>query len=121
MKLAKLIRSAAIAGALSIGGTTTMAFADTAYLEITLKVANADRPAAAAVYEKYKQPFLTTVKGAKSKQLLIRNEDVQVLHGFETTSDAEAYLASDLFKNDVVKELSPLLKEAPDVRIYTSN
>jgi hypothetical protein len=43
---------------------------------------------------------------------------VQVLHGFRTVADAKAYLASDLFTRDVVGDLSPLLKAAPDVRVY---
>ncbi|WP_262709469.1 hypothetical protein [Sphingobacterium thalpophilum] len=34
-----------------------------AYLEITLKVNDADREAAAAVYSKYKAPFLELSKG----------------------------------------------------------
>ncbi|WP_433172014.1 hypothetical protein [Actinoallomurus sp. CA-150999] len=89
-----------------------------AYLEITLRVDPADRAAAAGVYENYRQPFLDTVPGATSKELLVRDEDVQVLHGFRTTADAAAYLESELFTRDVVGGLSPLLKAAPDVRIY---
>ncbi|MER7794377.1 hypothetical protein [Streptomyces sp. NPDC097640] len=89
-----------------------------AYLEITLQVDPVNRVAAAGVYEKYKQPFLDTVPGATSKELLVRNEDVQVLHGFQNVADAKAYLASDLFTRDVVGGLSPLLKAAPEVRLY---
>ena len=89
-----------------------------AYLEITLQVDPASRAAAAGVYEKYKQPFLEAVPGATRKELLIRDEDVQVLHGFRTAADAEAYLASDLFTRDVVNALSPLLTATPAVRIY---
>ncbi|MGW1617403.1 hypothetical protein ACWCQZ_50680 [Streptomyces sp. NPDC002285] len=88
------------------------------YLEITLQVAPANRTAAAGVYEKYKQPFLNTVPGATTKQLLVRSKDVQVLHGFETAADAKAYLASDLFTRDVVGGLSSLLETTPDVRLY---
>ncbi len=89
-----------------------------AYLEITLKVSNENRPAAAGVYKKYKEPFLKQIKGAQSKELLVRNEDVQVLHGFASVADADAYLKSDLFTQDVVKELSPYLDADPEVRIY---
>lgn len=89
-----------------------------AYLEITLKVSNANRPAAAGVYKQYKDSFLKQIKGAKSKELLIRDEDVQVLHGFASVADANAYLKSDLFTQDVVKELSPYLDGAPEIRIY---
>lgn len=98
-----------------------MSRADTAYLEITLMVAPADRPAAAAVYEKYKKPFLKTIPGALTKQLLIRDEDVQVLHGFDTVAHANAYLTNPLFTHDVVGELGPLLKAVPEIRIYSGN
>jgi hypothetical protein len=89
-----------------------------AYLEITLHVDPANRAAAAGVYQQYKQPFLATVPGATSKELLVRDDDVQVLHGFATAADAQAYLASELFTRDVVGGLAPLLSTAPDVRIY---
>jgi hypothetical protein len=78
----------------------------------------ANRAAAAGVYEQYKQPFLDTVPGATSKELLVRDEDVQVLHGFETAAAAKAYLTSELFTRDVVAGLTPLLDSAPDVRVY---
>lgn len=89
------------------------------YLEITLKIDDADRADAAGVYNKYKAPFLENIQGATSKELLIRTEDVQVLHGFESAENAQAYLSSELFNNDVVTALQPYLKENPDVRIYT--
>ncbi|RXS88442.1 hypothetical protein EST92_01055 [Streptomyces sp. TM32] len=89
-----------------------------AYRGITLPAAPANRVAAAGVYEKYKRPFLDTVPGTASKELLVRDEDVEVLHGFRTATDAKAYLASDLFTRDVVGGLSPLLEAAPEVRLY---
>lgn len=89
-----------------------------AYLEITMFVNNTNRPTAAGVYNKYKQPFLDGIKGAVSKELLIRDEDVQVLHGFESVEDASAYLKTELFNNDVVKELAPLFDKAPEIKIY---
>ncbi|MBT1539353.1 hypothetical protein B7R78_0020365 [Ralstonia solanacearum] len=89
------------------------------YLQITLKIASSNRAAAAAVYQQYKAPFLDTVTGAQSKAaLLVRDEDVQVLHGFDSKDNAQAYLQSALFNTDVVSHLSPLLSDAPDVRIY---
>jgi hypothetical protein len=90
-----------------------------AYLQITLKIANANRAAAAGVYQQYKAPFLAGIAGAQSKQLLIREEDVQVLHGFDSVGNANAYLQSALFNSNVVVALAPLLDAAPDVRIYT--
>lgn len=88
------------------------------YLQITLEIAQANRAAAAAVYQKYKAPFLNTIEGAKSKELLVRDEDVQVQHGFDTLEHANAYLQSELFTADVVGGLAPLLDATPDVRIY---
>ena len=77
------------------------------YLQITLKIAPANRPAAAGVYQRYKAPFLSTIAGAKSKELLVRDEDVEVLHGFDTAEQANAYLTSLLFTSDVVGALQP--------------
>ena len=92
-----------------------------AYLEITLKISDKNRDAAAGVYTKYKAPFLDAVAGAQSKALLVRDEDVQVLHGFATTANANAYLKSDIFSKDVVSELGPLLDADPEVRIYEAH
>ncbi len=89
------------------------------YLQITLKVRADRRPAAAEVYNRYKTPFLSTVAGAKSKELLVREDDVQVLHGFDSKANAEAYLKTPLFERDVVSALSALLDTPPDVRVYT--
>lgn len=88
------------------------------YLQITLKIANTNRATAAGVYEKYKAPFLNTIAGAKSKELLVRDDDVQVQHGFDTMENASAYLKSALFNADVVEALKPLLDAAPEVRLY---
>lgn len=89
-----------------------------AYLEITLKIDEQDRSSAADVYNTYKTPFLETITGALTKELLIHVQDVQVLHGFDSIEHAQAYLMSDLFNNDVVTALKPYLKDNPDVKIY---
>ncbi len=90
-----------------------------AYLEITMTIPNENRPAAAKVYTDYRQPFLDTIEGALTKNLLIRDEDVQVLHGFDSAEHALAYLSSEMFKNDVFVGLQPLWTSAPEVKIYT--
>ena len=90
-----------------------------AYLEITMTISNSNRPAAAGIFTKYRDPFLSQIKGAVSKDLLLRDEDVQVLHGFDSAEAAAAYLETDLFKNDVFVGLKPLWDADPDVRIYT--
>ena len=90
-----------------------------AYLEITMKISNNNRPAAAKVYNDYRQLFLDTIAGALTTNLLIRDEDVQVLHGFDSVENAQAYLSSELFKNDVFVGLQPLWDADPEVKIYT--
>lgn len=90
-----------------------------AYLQITMKIKNENRGAWAKVYTDYRKPFLDTIEGALTKDLLIRDEDVQVLHGFDSAQHAEAYLSSELFKNDVFTGLKPLWDEEPQVSIYT--
>ncbi|WP_295428046.1 hypothetical protein [Prevotella sp.] len=78
-----------------------------AYLQITMKIKENDRPSAAKVYFDYREPFLQTIDGALTKNLLVRDEDVQVLHGFDSKEHAAAYLESEMFKKDVAKGLSP--------------
>lgn len=87
-----------------------------AYLQIALYVKNAG----AGVYARYKEPFLKTIAGAKSKKLLVRGggEDVQALHDFDSVGLANAYLKTELFEKDVVCELSSLLEKASQIRIY---
>ncbi|MCR3758616.1 hypothetical protein KYB31_06350 [Clostridium felsineum] len=89
-----------------------------AYLEITMKIEEANREAAAKVYTDYRGPFLRTIEGALTKELLIREEDVQVLHGFDSVEHAKAYLSSEMFQNDVFVGLKPLWSADPSVKIY---
>jgi len=90
-----------------------------AYLQITMKIKESDRQSAAKVYFDYRQPFLDTIEGALTKSLLVRDEDVQVLHGFDSAEHAAAYLQSAMFKNDVAKGLSPYFQADPEIRIFT--
>ena len=90
-----------------------------AYLQITMKIKESDRPSAAKVYFDYRGPFLDTIAGALSKALLVRDEDVQVLHGFDSKEHAAAYLESEMCKNDVAKGLSPYFQADPEIRIFT--
>lgn len=89
-----------------------------AYLEITMTINPENRPAAAKVYNDYRQPFLDNVEGALTKELLIRDEDVQVIHGFDSMEHAKAYLNTEMFKNDVVAGLQPTWSADPDIRFY---
>ncbi|MFD1772290.1 hypothetical protein [Sphingobacterium suaedae] len=63
---------------------------------------------------------METIPGATSKELLIRAEDVQVLHSFARIEDAQNYLSSALFNQDVVVALTPYVKDSPEIRIYTT-
>lgn len=89
-----------------------------AYLEVTMKINPENREAAAKVYTTYRQPFLDDIEGALTKELLIRDEDVQVNHGFDSAEHAKAYLESDLFTQKVAPGLKPTWAADPDIRIY---
>ena len=89
-----------------------------AYLEITMAISPESRPAAAKVYTDYRQPFLDKIEGALTKELLVRDEDVQVIHGFDSLEHAKAYLNTDMFNNDVVVGLKSTWDADPDTRFY---
>ena len=76
-----------------------------AYLEVTMTIDVENRPQAAEVYSTYRQPFLDEIEGALTKELLIRDEDVQVIHGFDSVENANAYLESELFTKTVAPKL----------------
>lgn len=89
-----------------------------AYLEAVMTIDPERRAEAAGVYAKYRAPFLDGIEGALSKRLLVRDEDVQVLHGFDSVEHARAYLESDLFTKQVAPALAPTWAAEPDIRIY---
>lgn len=89
-----------------------------AYLEITMTIPQDNRAAAAKVYTDYRTPFLEQIEGALTKQLLVRDEDVQVLHGFDSVEHAQAYLKSNMFNDDVAKGLAPTWSAEPKIVIY---
>ena len=39
-----------------------------AYLQVTMKINEENRPAAAGVYTKYRQPYLDSIEGALTKE-----------------------------------------------------
>ncbi len=90
-----------------------------AYLQITLDISEKNRAAAAAVYQKYKAPFLSQ----RSTALFQKNcWYVPKMCRFCIVSTRlnrlKPYLGSQLFTADVVEALKPYLNRAPDVRIY---
>lgn len=90
-----------------------------AYLEITMQIPAENRKAAAKVYSDYHKPFLETIPGAESKALLVRDEDVQVLHGFDSVEHAKDYLKSEMFTKHVFPGLKPTWTADPEVRIFS--
>ncbi len=89
-----------------------------AYLQAIMTIDPENRTAAAKVYADYRQPFLDQIEGALTKELLIRDEDVQVIHGFDSMEHAKAYLESDLFTQKVLPGLQPTWAADPDIRFY---
>jgi heme-degrading monooxygenase HmoA len=89
-----------------------------AYLEAIMTINPENRPAAAEVYSTYRQPFLDEIEGALTKELLVRDEDVQVIHGFDSIEHAKAYLESNLFTQKVAPALQKTWAADPDIRIY---
>jgi len=89
-----------------------------AYLQITLRINAADKGAASSVYDKFQASFLDQIKGAISAELLIGEEYIQLLHGFETAEDAKAFLSTELYNNSVLVALKPLILDNPEVRIF---
>lgn len=83
-----------------------------------MKIKPENRAAAARVYSDFRKPFLAQIAGAMTKELLVRDEDVQVLHGFDSAENARAYLDSEMFRNDVFVGLEGLWEAMPDIRIY---
>ncbi|HEY6873389.1 MAG TPA: hypothetical protein VI298_11755 [Geobacteraceae bacterium] len=92
----------------------------TVSLQITMKIDSRNQEEVWEICTRFKQPFLETIPGAKSKEFLVRDEDVQLHHGFATVADAENYLSSTLFNRDIATSLKPYLAAQPDIRIYTS-
>ena len=109
----------AIAATLALAATPGLADPG-AYLEVTLQIAPENRGEAAVIYTQFRQPFLETIDGAEQKFLLVRDADVQVLHGFTTEAKASAYLDSQLFADDIVNALAPYLEAEPEIRVYAA-
>jgi heme-degrading monooxygenase HmoA len=106
-------------GGTAASKTKGLIMAVKAYLQVIMKVNPENRDAAAKVYFDYRQPFLDTIPGALTKELLVRDEDVQVIHGFDSMEHAKAYLDSDLFTQKVAPGLKPTWAADPDIRFYT--
>jgi len=89
-----------------------------AYLDILLTIQGIDRAGVTAVYNLYKEPFLETVNGALSNELLIHIDDLRIIHGFKSMEDAQYYLLSKFFTSDYITSLKPYIIGNPNVKIY---
>lgn len=69
------------------------------FLQVTLSIPAPRREKAISrIFLPARQHFLERVLGAVSMDMLVRDEDVQVLHGFDTYENARTYLNSGVFK-----------------------
>ena len=89
-----------------------------AYLQIALYVKNENAAAGAGVYAKYKESFLKTVAGAKSKELLVRDEGRAGASRLQQHGARKRVSKTELFEKNVVRELGSLLEKASQIRIY---
>ncbi len=92
-----------------------------AHLLITVKVDSSRRAALIdQVYEPNRTRFLQKIPGAVSKNLLLRREDLAILHGFDTAENAEAYLHSDLY-GELLRQLADYQEENPVAALYNTH
>lgn len=91
-----------------------------AYLSVNMKIDSGKLPEVTRVYTSYWEQFLKTIHGARTKDLVIRNEDVQILHSFNSVEDAVGFLSSEMFQKAVFIDLQPYWNDELNVRIYTA-
>ncbi|WP_312743435.1 hypothetical protein [Sphingobacterium multivorum] len=89
----------------------------TAYLQIVLKMNSSNRGELTSTYNKFKDLFREQIKGAKTQELLFSDEDIQLLYGFDTYEDAEAFLSTELYNNIILVALKPLISNNPEIKI----
>ena len=88
------------------------------FLQMTLLVSQARREEAITkVYLPNRQRFLERVEGAVSMDLLFREEDIQVLVGFDTLEHARSSLESPAGK-EMVSQFAGFTREAPRTALY---
>ena len=90
----------------------------TAYLQIVLKANSSSRGELTNTYNKLRDLFPEQIKGAKTQELLLSDEEVQLLYGFDTFEDAEAFLSTELYNNIILPALKPLISNNPEIKIY---
>ncbi|WP_433900269.1 hypothetical protein [Sphingobacterium puteale] len=90
-----------------------------AYLQVTLKINNSDKGAVSGIYEKFRDSFIDQIKGATSIELLIGDGYIQLLHVFDTAEDAQAFLSTELYNNNILFALKSLMVDTPRVSIYS--
>ncbi|MFA5515544.1 MAG: hypothetical protein WDA20_04590 [Desulfuromonadales bacterium] len=89
-----------------------------AYLQISLPVPPERRDEAITkVFLPSRQRFDELAEGAVSIDLLVRNEDLQVLAGFDTLEHARAFEKSPAGR-DLTGQLTKLAEKEPTVALY---
>ncbi len=89
-----------------------------AYLQMTLQIPQTKREEAITkVYLPNRQRFLERVAGAVSMDMLVREEDLQILVGFDTLENARAYLASSAGK-EITSQLAGYARKEPVTAFY---
>lgn len=71
-----------------------------------------------SLYRGFIQSMLTIMYKSSIWLLLVRDEDVQVLHGFDSVEHAQAYLTSKMFTKQVAPALQPTWAGEPEIKIY---
>ena len=88
------------------------------FLQITLVVPTPKREEAITkVFLPGRQRFLDRIPGAVTMDLLVREEDLQVLHGFDTMENASAYLKSPIGK-EILGQLAEISDGKPSIAVY---
>jgi len=77
-----------------------------ACLELTLKIDAADRVVAAQVYSTYKAPILKSIPGSRSRELHVRDHDVQMSQCRQTLFSASGSFST---RRDGCRVASPRL------------
>ncbi len=90
-----------------------------AYLQISLPVPQSRRDEAITrIFLPGRQRFAEQAEGGVSMDMLVRNEDIQVLAGFDTLESARLFQNSPAGK-ELLGQLAAMAEKNPGTAIYT--
>jgi hypothetical protein len=88
------------------------------FVQVTLAIPESRREEAITrIFLPARQRFLDRSPGAVSMDLLVREEDVQLLHGFDTFENSRVYLDSGFFR-DLIGQLGETAEKEPVTALY---